>query len=269
MKITPNLIKKNVQYQINCDSSKKRFLSLFLTLRSFSITFSICYWIHQKDSESSSFATAIEWVWRVFHKIFHHRTYSGPWNTQPLAFTVVFVLWDSAENSPCKINIFIKRYTVFVKSGDNMHDALLFTPLKKLSYILIQFISFWKEHQQFFYIYFDTSSINSPCFAPFALCLALYLQIRDKWTSNDSETNLTKEISNLPCNPLTFVGFFPALIIFHRIFWIFLQDKTRKISQWETVILISNRTFLWKIVGNVLERCTKFFATPNNLPILL
>ena len=119
------------------------------------------------------------------------------------------------------------------------------------------------------FLYFDTSSINSPCFAPFALCLALFLQIRDKWTSNNSETNLTKEISNLPCNPLAFVGFFPVLIIFHRIFWIFLQDKTRKISHWETVILISNRTFLWKIVGNVLERCTKFFATPNNLPILL
>ena len=203
VKITPNLIKKNVQYQINCDSSKKKFLSLFLTLRSFSITFSICYWIHQKNSESYSFAIAIEWVWRVFHKIFHHRTYSGPWNTKPLTFTVVFVLWDS------------------------------------------------------------------PCFAPFALCLALFLQMRDKWTSNDSETNLTKEISNLPCNPLAFVGFFPALIIFHRNFWIFLQDKTRKISQWETVILISNQTFLWKIVGKVLERCTKFFATPNNLPILL
>ena len=142
VKITPNLIKKNVQYQINCDSSKKKFLSLFLTLRSFSITFSICYWIHQKNSESYSFAIAIEWVWRVFHKIFHHRTYSSPWNTQPLTFTVVFVLWDSVENSPCKLNIFMKRYTVFVKSGDNMHDALLFTPLKKLSYILIQLISF-------------------------------------------------------------------------------------------------------------------------------
>ena len=117
---------------------KKKFLSLFLTLRSFSITFSICYWIHQKNSESYSFAIAIEWVWRVFHKTFHHRTYSGLWTTQPLTFTVVFVLWDSAENSPCKLNVFIKRYTVFVKSGDNMHDALLFTPLKKLSYILIQ-----------------------------------------------------------------------------------------------------------------------------------
>ena len=142
VKITCNLIKKNVQYQINCDSSKKKFLSLFLTLRYFSMTFSICYWIHQKNSESYSFAIAIEWVWRVFHKIFHHRTYSSPWNTQPLTFTVVFVLWDSAENSPCKLNIFMKRYTVFVKSGDNMHDALLFTPLKKLSCILIQLISF-------------------------------------------------------------------------------------------------------------------------------
>ena len=68
---------------------------------------------------------------------------------------------------------------------------------------------------------------------------------------------------------VAFVGFFPALIIFPRIFWIFLQDKIRKISQYKTVILNSNRTFLWKIVGNVLERCTKFFATPNNLPILL
>ena len=143
MKITPNLTKKNVQYQINCDSSKKKFLSLFLTLRSFSITFHICYWIHQKKkSESYSFAIAIEWVWRVLHKTFHQRIYSGPWTTQPLTFTVVFVLWDSAENSPCKLNIFIKRYTVFVKSGNKMHDALLFTPLKKLSYILIQLISF-------------------------------------------------------------------------------------------------------------------------------
>ena len=96
----------------------------------------------KKNSESYSFAIAIEWVWRVFHKTFHHRTYSGLWTTQPLTFTVVFVLWDSAENSPCKLNIFIKKYTVFVKSGDNMHDALLFTPLKKLSYILIQLISF-------------------------------------------------------------------------------------------------------------------------------
>ena len=96
----------------------------------------------KKNSESYSFATAIEWVWRVFHKTFHHRTYSGLWTTQPLTFTVVFVLWDSAENSPCKLNVFIKRYTVFVKSGNKMHDALLFTPLKKLSYILIQLISF-------------------------------------------------------------------------------------------------------------------------------
>ena len=111
-------------------------------VRSFSITFHICYWIHQKKKESYSFVIAIEWVWRVFHKTFHQRTYSGPWTTQPLTFTVVFVLWDSAENSPCKLNIFIKRYTVFVKSGDDMHDALLFTPLKKLSYILIQLISF-------------------------------------------------------------------------------------------------------------------------------
>ena len=43
------------------------------------------------------------------------RTYSGPWTTQPLTFTVVFVLWDSTENSPCKLNVFTNRYTVFVK----------------------------------------------------------------------------------------------------------------------------------------------------------
>ena len=119
------------------------------------------------------------------------------------------------------------------------------------------------------FLYFDTSSINSPCSAPFALCLGL-LQIRDKWTSNDSGSNQEKKYQIYPAiQAVVFVGFFPALIIFHRIFLIFLQDKIKKISQCKTVILISNRTFLWKIVGNVFERCTKFFAPPNNLPILL
>ena len=119
-------------------------------------------------------------------------------------------------------------------------------------------------------IYFDTPLINWSCFAPFAFCSGLSLQIRDKWTSNDLKTNLKKEISNLPWNTRQWPLLVSFLrIFFHRIFWKFLQDKTRKILQWESVILISNRTFLWKIIGNVLERCTKLFATPSNFPVLL
>ena len=57
-----------------------------------------------------------------------------------------------------------------------MHDALLFTPLKKLSYISYHFPL---KRAPAIFLYFDTSSINSPCFAPFALCLGL-LQIRDE-----------------------------------------------------------------------------------------
>ena len=84
------------------------------------------------------------------------------------------------------------------------------------------------------FLYFDTSSINSPCFAPFSLCLAFFLQIREKWTSNVRRLILQKKYQIYPAiQAVAFVGFFPALIIFHRIFWIFLQDKTRKISQWE------------------------------------
>ena len=151
-----------------------------------------------------------------------------------------------------------------------MHDTLLFTPLKKLSHIVTQPISFFFEKSTNDFLYFDTSLINSPCFAPFAFCSGLSLQIRDKWTSNDSKTNLTKEISNLPWNTRQWPLLVSFLrIFFHRIFWIFLQDKTSKISQWENVIFISTRTFLWKIIGNVLERCTKLFATPSNLPVLL
>ena len=150
-----------------------------------------------------------------------------------------------------------------------MHDALLFTPLKKLSYILIQLISFSFEKSTSNFSIFWYVVNKLALLAPFALCLGL-LQIRDKWTSNDSETNLTKKNQIYPAiKAVAFVGFFPSLFIFYKIFWIFLQDRIRKISQCKTVILISNRTFLRKIVGNVLERCTKFFAPPNNLPILL
>ena len=35
---------------------------------------------------------------------------------------LVFVLWNSAENSPFKVNVFTKRYTVSVKWRDNRHD---------------------------------------------------------------------------------------------------------------------------------------------------
>ena len=34
--------------------------------------------------------------------------------------------------------------------------------------------------------------MNSPCLAPFAVCSGLFLQIRDKWTSNNSKTSLRK-----------------------------------------------------------------------------
>lgn len=59
-----------------------------------------------------------------------------------LTFTLASVFWNSAENSPCKVNVFTKRYTAFVKEWDYIHDALLFTTLKKLSHKVTQLISF-------------------------------------------------------------------------------------------------------------------------------
>ena len=53
----------------------------------------------KKNCKSYSFAIAIKWIWRVFHKTFHQmkvpRTYSGPWTTLPVTFTLVFMLWNS------------------------------------------------------------------------------------------------------------------------------------------------------------------------------
>ena len=84
----------------------------------------ICTWLLmlsplKKRGESYSFAIAFKWIWRFFYitliRWVAPRTYSGPWTTMTLTFALVFVLWNSAKNSPCKVNVFTKRYTVFVK----------------------------------------------------------------------------------------------------------------------------------------------------------
>ena len=53
----------------------------------------------KKNGKSYSFAIAIKWIWRVFHKTFHQmklpRTYSGPWTTLLVTFSLVFMLWTS------------------------------------------------------------------------------------------------------------------------------------------------------------------------------
>ena len=48
------------------------------------------------------------------------------------------------------------------------------------------------------------------------------------------------------------VDFFPALIFLHRILWIFLQNKTKKIPQRETVVFDFKLNISVKIVGDVL-----------------
>ena len=98
VKITPNLIKKNVQYQINCDSSKKKipfsvpyvtiFLNNFLHLllnrcelswKHFWLTaLFLLHWVLVSCiSPNISFLLLlffpgyIKWAWRVFHKTFY------------------------------------------------------------------------------------------------------------------------------------------------------------------------------------------------------
>ena len=110
LKITFNLIKKNVRDYANCDSSKKyllyfifssRFLHLSLNrcdvklkqfwvidllllhwvlvsciFLSISLLFSLFfpgYWLKstKKNGERYSFAISIEWIWRVFPLTFH------------------------------------------------------------------------------------------------------------------------------------------------------------------------------------------------------
>lgn len=121
------------------------------------------------------------------------------------------------------------------------------------------------------FLNFDTSSINSPYFAPFSFVQVSSCKLETNENQIVRRLILQKKYHiciKIPGSGLCWFLSCAFFFFFHRIFWIFLQNKTRRDSQWETVILISNRTFLWKIVGNVLEWCTKLFATPNNLPIL-
>ena len=56
-------------------------------------------WSTKKNGKSYSFAIAIKWIWWVFHKTFHQMkvpsTYSGPWTTLLVTFSLVFMLWNS------------------------------------------------------------------------------------------------------------------------------------------------------------------------------
>ena len=133
-----------------------------------------------------------ETIWQRTYRYWVHwktvkATFSRLLSSKFVESFLVFLLWNSAENSPFKVNVFTKRYTVSVKWRDNRHDALLFVPLKKLSQKVTQLISFSFEKTANDFSIFWYVVIKSPCFAPFALCSGLFLQIRDKWTSDDSK----------------------------------------------------------------------------------
>ena len=116
------------------------------------------------------------------------------------------------------------------------------------------------------FLNFDTSSINSPYFAPFS-----FVQV----SSCKLETNENQMIRRLILQnkyhicleiPSSGLCWFLscAFFFFHRIFWIFLQNKTRRNSQWETVILISNRTFCEKLLVmclNGAQSCLQHLTT--------
>ena len=116
------------------------------------------------------------------------------------------------------------------------------------------------------FLNFDTSSINSHYFAPFS-----FVQV----SSCKLETNENQMIRRLILQnkyhicleiPGSGLCWFLscAFFFFHRIFWIFLQNKTRRNSQWETVILISNRTFCEKLLVmclNGAQSCLQHLTT--------
>ena len=59
----------------------------------------------------------------------------------PSTFTLVFVSWNPADNSPCKLNVFTKRYIALLNNEITKHHAILFTPRKKLSHKVTQLLS--------------------------------------------------------------------------------------------------------------------------------
>ena len=98
------------------------------------------------------------------------------------------------------------------------------------------------------FLYFDTPLINWSCFAPFAFCSGLSLQIRDKWTSNDLKTNLKKEISNLPWNTRQW----PLLVSFLRIiFFIGSFENFYRIKQGK---FYSEKVWFWFQIEHFCEK---------------
>ena len=107
------------------------------------------YWL--KSTKKMVKGTLSRFLSSEFEESFHNlssdewcreSTSSSAWTTLPLTITLVSMFWNSAENSPCKVNVFTKRYTALVKEWDYIHDALLFTTLKKPSHKVTQLISF-------------------------------------------------------------------------------------------------------------------------------
>ena len=127
------------------------------------------------------------------------RTYSRPWPMLHLTFTLLFVLWNSAENSPFKANIF-KRDKQFLLNNEITYTMLFYLRHSK------SWATKWPSSYEFplittptIFLYFDTLLINSSCFAPFALCSGLFvwLWILDKWTSNNSKSDIEVSSSGL------------------------------------------------------------------------
>ena len=145
-----------------CDAKLKQFWVIDVLLLHWvlvsciflSISFSCCFRYFSLVIDLSLLKKWWKVLFRDFHQVnlksLSHNLSSNEWCREStlahglhcLTFTLVSVFWNSAENSPCKVNVFTKRYAALVKEWEYIHDAFLFTTLKKLSHIVTQLISF-------------------------------------------------------------------------------------------------------------------------------
>ena len=132
-----------------------------------------------ENGEGYSFAVAIKWTWRCFDITFIRwvasRTYSGLWTTLTLIFTLVFVSWNSAKNSSCKLNLFTKRYTVLLNNEITYPMPVYLHHSKRWATKWLSSQHFSLKRPATIFGYFDTLLMNSPCLAPYALRSGFFL----------------------------------------------------------------------------------------------
>ena len=116
------------------------------------------------------------WIWYFFRAIYvqqckrYSLLFSGPKDNNDFSHCsfILFFSEETSPRSPCKVNVFTKRYTVFVKQWENIHDALLFTPLKKLSHNWPTSYHFaLKSPWRFFYILIRCQELALLCLISF------------------------------------------------------------------------------------------------------